>query len=169
MADQIHTKFTTDQVKELLEKYVRGEVQRKYLQEILGIGKSRFFKITQAYRKDKNSFSVDYKRSKPTRGIDQAIKDNIALELAIDKKAIKNKDVPLYKYNYSYIQKRLETKYKQSAALSTIIQYAKKNDFYLPKRAKAKAHDHEVLTTHAGELIQHDASYHMWAPDSGVK
>ena len=169
MADQIHTKFTTEQVKELLEKYIKGEVERKYLQEILGIGKSRFFEIIQTYRKDPITFSVDYKRSKPTRGIDQAIKDTLALELAIDKKAIKNKDVPLYKYNYSYIQKRLETKYKQSAALSTIIQYAKKNDFYLPKRAKAKAHDHEVLTTHAGELIQHDASYHLWAPDSGVK
>ena len=25
------------------------------------------------------------------------------------------------------------------------------------------------MTTHAGELIQHDASYHLWAPDAGVK
>jgi hypothetical protein len=169
MADQIHTKFTTDQVKELLQKYIDGAVERKHLQEVLGIGKSRFFEIIQAYRKDPKTFSVDYKRSSPTRGIDQAIKDNIALELAIDKKAIKNKDVPLYKYNYSYVQKRLKTTYKQKVSLNTIIKYAKANDYYLPKRPKAKAHDREVLTTYAGELIQHDASYHMWAPDSGVK
>jgi len=169
MASQIHTKFTTDQVKELLQKYVKGEVERKYLQEILGIKKAMFFRVLKAYRENPETFSVDYKRSSPTRSIAPEIKETIAKELAIDKKAIQNKDIPLYKYNYSYIQKRLETKYKQSAALNTIIQYAKANDFYLPKRKAPRAHDREVLTTHVGELIQHDASYHMWAPDSGVK
>jgi hypothetical protein len=169
MANQIHKSFTTDQVKELMQKYVKGEVGRKYLQEILGIGKSRFFEIIQDYRKNPETFSVEYKRSNPTRGIAPEIKANIAKELAIDKKAIQNKDIPLYKYNYSYVQKRLETKYKQSAALNTIIKYAKVNDFYMPKRKAPKAHDREVLTNYAGELIQHDASYHLWAPDSEVK
>jgi len=169
MAAQIHTKFTTEQVKELLQKYIEGAVERKYLQEILGVKKAMFFRTLKAYRENPTTFSVDYKRSSPTRSIAPEIKDTIAKELAIDKKAIQNKDIPLYKYNYSYVQKRLETKYKQSAALNTIIKYAKANDFYLPKRKTPKAHDREVLTTHAGELIQHDASYHLWAPDSGVK
>lgn len=169
MASQIHTKFTTDQVKELLTKYLNKEVERKYIQQILGIGKSRFFELIQAYRQNPETFSVDYKRSSEAKRIAPEIKDTILKELAIDKKAIKNKDIPLYKYNYSYVQKRLETKYKQSAALNTIINYAKANDYYLPKRKAPKAHDREVLTSHAGELIQHDASYHMWAPDSGVK
>jgi hypothetical protein len=169
MAGQIHTKFTTEQVKELMQKYLDGGVERKYLQEVLGIKKAMFFRVLKAYRDNPKGFSVDYKRSKPTRGVDQSIKDNIAKELAIDKKAIQNKNIPLYKYNYSYVQKRLETKYKQSVSLNTIIQYAKDNDFYLAKRPAPKAHDREVLTTHAGELIQHDASYHMWAPDSGAK
>lgn len=169
MASQIHKSFTTQQVKELLIKYLNKEVQRKYIQEILGIGKSRFFEIIQAYRNNPEVFSVDYKRSSEAKRIAPEIKNSIIKELAIDKKAIQNKDIPLYKYNYSYVQKLLETKYKQSAALSTIIQYAKANDFYLPKRKAPKAHDREVLTTHAGELIQHDASYHLWAPDSKVK
>lgn len=29
--------------------------------------------------------------------------------------------------------------------------------------------DREVLTDYAGQLIQHDASYHLWAPDSTTK
>ena len=169
MASQIHTKFTTDQVKELLQKYVKDEVERKYLQEILGIKKAMFFRILKTYRENPTGFSVDYKRSSEAKRIAPEIQENIIKELAIDKKAIQNKDIPLYKYNYSYIQKRLDTKYKQSAALNTIIQYAKANDFYLPKRKAPKAHDREVLTNYAGELIQHDASYHLWAPDSGVK
>lgn len=169
MASQIHKTFTTEQVKELLIKYLKKEVERKYIEQILGIGKSRFFELIQTYRSNPEEFSVDYKRSSEAKRIAPEIQDTIIKELAIDKKAIQNKDVPLYKYNYSYIQKRLETKYKQSAALNTIIKYAKANNFYLPKRKTHKAHDREVLTTHTGELIQHDASYHMWAPDSGVK
>lgn len=169
MAKQIHKKFTTDQVKELLQKYTNKEVERKYLQEILGIGRSRFFEILQDFRNNPKDFSVEYNRSSETKRIDPIIQKNILNELAIDKKAIQNQDIPLYRYNYSYVKKRLETHYKQSAALSTIIQYAKANDFYLPKRKKKKSHDREILTSHAGELIQHDASYHLWAPDSKIK
>jgi len=169
MAKQIHKKFTNEQVKELLEKYLNKEIERKYIEQIWGIKKAQFFRILAAYRKNPKEFSVEYKRSGQTRSIAPEVKNNIIKELAIDKKAIQNKDIPLYRYNYSYIQKRLEEKYDQSAALSTIIQYAKANDFYLPKRKKPKAHDREVLTSHAGELIQHDASYHLWAPDAAVK
>lgn len=169
MATQIHKRFSDEQVKELMQKYLNKEVERKYLQEILGIGKSRFFQLVQSYRENPGSFSVDYKRSGQTRSIDPAIKENIIKELAIDKKTIENKDIPLYRYNYSYVQKRLKRVYKQSAALTTIINHAKANGFYLPKRNKPKAHDREVLTNNAGELIQHDASYHLWAPDAGVK
>jgi transposase len=169
MASHIHTKFSNEQVKELMQKYLTKEIERKYIQEILGIGKSRFFEIIQAYRTSPEQFSVDYKRSGTTRSIAPEIKNNIIKELSIDKKLIQNKDVPLYRYNYSYIQKRLKKSYGQSVAVSTVIQHAKANGFYLAKRPKHKAHDREVLTNNAGELIQHDASYHLWAPDSGVK
>ena len=169
MSKQIHKKFTSEQVKELMQKYINKEVERKYLQEILGIRRSRFFEILQDFRNNPKDFSVEYNRSSEAKRIAPEIQNNIIKELAIDKNAIKNEDIPLYKYNYSYIKKRLEDTYNQSTALSTIIQYAKANDFYLPKRKKAKSHDREVLTTHAGELVQHDASFHLWAPDSKVK
>jgi len=45
---------------------------------------------------------------------------------------------------------------------------ARKKGFYL-KKPKRTAHDREVLTNYAGELIQHDSSYHLWAPDAGEK
>ena len=169
MAKQIHTRFSNEQVKDLLQKYLNGTVERKHVEQVLGIKQTRFFALIKAYRKSPEAFSVDYKRSGKTRSIAPEIKDNIIKELAIDKAAIRNKNVPLYKYNYSYVQKRLERQYRQTVAVSTIINHAKASGFYLPKRAKRKSHDREVLTTHVGELIQHDASYHMWAPDSGVK
>ena len=42
---QLHKRFTSDQVKELLERYSKREIERKYIQEILGIGKSRVFML----------------------------------------------------------------------------------------------------------------------------
>ena len=74
MGTQIHTKFTDDQVKELLQKYINGEVERKYIQEILGVKKAMFFRVLKSYRNNPNEFSVGYKRSGPTRSIDPEIK-----------------------------------------------------------------------------------------------
>lgn len=165
---QLHKKFTDEQIKELIEKYLRKEVGRKYLQEILGVNKTRFFALVKAYRDNPSAFSIRYVRKGKTRAIPEAVEANILKELAIEKMLIADKDVPVRSYNYSYIRDRLERAYKQKVSLSTIIAKAKKNDFYL-KKPKRTIHDREVLTNYAGELIQHDSSYHLWAPSAQEK
>ena len=37
---QVHKKFTDEQVKNLLERYLKHEIKRKYIQEILRIRKA---------------------------------------------------------------------------------------------------------------------------------
>ena len=165
---QLHKKFTDDQVKELIERYLNKEIERKYIQEILGIGKTRLFSLVKRYRKDPRSFTIQYTRKARTRSIAKSVEKNILKELAIEKKLIKDKNVPIRSYNYSYIKDRLEKEYKQKVSLPTIINRAKNNSFYL-KKPKKKAHDREVLTHYVGELIQHDTSYHLWAPDAKKK
>ena len=130
---QLHRKFTNEQVKELIEKYLRKEVERRYLQEILGINKTRFFALVKAYRDNPFHFSIQYVRKGRTRAIPEAVETNILKELAIEKKLIADKDVPVHSYNYSYIRDRLEREYKQKVSLSTIIDRARKNDFYCRK------------------------------------
>ena len=88
MAKQIHKKFTTEQVKELLQKYITKEIERKYLQEILGIRKSRFFKLLQDFKNNPKNFSVEYTRSSEAKRINPTIIKNLIKELAIDKKTI---------------------------------------------------------------------------------
>ena len=166
---QIHKKFTDQQVKELLQRYLDKNIERSYVQEILGIKKARFFSLIKEYRDDPAKFSVQYSRSVSTRAIDQDIEKNIIKELSIDKKAIQNKHIPLKYYNYSYVRDRLEKVYKQKVSLPTIIDRAKKNDFYIPRKDHKKKHDREVLTNYIGELIQHDTSYHLFAPSAGRK
>jgi hypothetical protein len=165
---QLHKRFTSDQVKELLERYSKNEIERKYIQEILGIKRRRFFVLLKEYKENPQLFTIQYNKTTPSRSISADIEQNILKELATDKKIIRDKEIPLKCYNYSYIQKRLRKTYRQKVSLNTIIHRAKKHGFYL-KKPKKKPHDREVLTHYAGELIQHDASHHLWAPAAQEK
>ena len=161
--EQLHKKFTDKQVKELLERYVKKEIKREYIQQILGIKKRRFWDLLKKYTNNPKDFTIRYSRTGKTRSIASAIEKNIMKELQLDKKLIADKDITTKSYNYSYIKDRLEDKYEQIVSLPTIINRAKKHGFYDAK-PKRKAHDREVLTNHVGELIQHDSSYHRWSP-----
>ena len=160
---QLHKKFNSNQVKELIERYLNKEIERKYIQEILGIKKARFFELTNKYRESPDEFTIQYSRNSKTRSVSRKIENNIIKELKFEKKLIDNKAVPLKSYNYSYIKDQLETKYDQKVSLPTIISRAKQNGFCL-KKPKKTIHDREVITNYAGELIQHDSSVHLWAP-----
>ena len=163
MSKQLHKNFTDDQVKSLFKKYSKGEIKLNYVLQILRIKRSRFFKLLAKYRKDPDSFSIQYERKTINRKINPDIEKNILKELKIEKDLIKAKEVPIKWYNYSYIKDLLEQKYSQKVSLPTIIDRAKRNNFYF-LRPKGKAHDREVITNYPGELIQHDSSHHLFAP-----
>jgi len=165
---QIHRKFSDDQVKSLLDKYVKKVIKREHIQEILGIKRRRFFSLLKGFKDNPDTFSVKYNRSQPKR-IEKKVEDNILKELSIEKGIIENTKVPLKNYNYSYIKNILAEKYDQQVSLPTIIDRAKENGFYLKKKKKRRLHDREVLTNYPGELIQHDSSHHLWAPDANEK
>ena len=133
---QIHKRFGDNDVKALLEKYIKKEVERKYIEEILGIKKRRFFELLRSYKEDPDSFTVKYKRTKPTRRIDKETEEAILTELKIEKDLIDLDDNPIVDYNYSYIADRLESKHNKRAALPTIIDRAKKHGYYIEKKRK---------------------------------
>jgi len=165
---QLHKKFTDYQIKELITRYLKKKIARKYIQEILGVKKTRFFALVKRLKDDPENFSISYSRRVPTRKIDPDIEKNIVKELKIEKDLIKAKEVPIKYYNYSYIKDLLEQKYSQKVSLPTIIDRAKRNNFYF-LRPKRKAHDKEVITNYPGELIQHDSSHHQFAPYAADK
>jgi len=161
---QLHKKFTNDQVKHFIERYLKKEIQGRYLQNILGIKKTRFFALVKQYQKDPEAFCIRHQRTTAPRTIDEATERNILKELSVDQQLITNKDVPLYHYNYSYIKEHLLKQYNQRVSVPTIIDRAKKHNLYIKRHKKKEVHDRQVLTCYAGELIQHDASIHLFAP-----
>ncbi|HOL22909.1 MAG TPA: hypothetical protein PLQ41_08685 [bacterium] len=168
MGKQIHRRLADEQVKGLLERYCSGEVELEYILKILEIKRRQFFKILKRYREDTASFSIAYNRQEKTRQIPRQVEMNIIKELKIERFLIEDPAMPVRNYNYSYVRDQLWKNYKQKVSVPTIIDRAKKNDFYLPKK-EHKKHDREVLTNYAGELIQHDSSQHKWSPYADKK
>lgn len=166
---QLHKRLATEQVKAILEKYRSGEMSAKEAAQYLEVGRSRFYELVAAHDENRENFSVAYVRSKAPRTIGPAIEKNIIRELNTEKeKIIDDPDVPTKRYNYSYIQNTLLEKYDQKVSLPTIIARAKAQGFWKGKPPK-KVHDREVITNFTGELIQHDSSHHLFAPDAKKK
>jgi len=169
MAERLHKRFSTEEVKMLLQKYLDEKVKLVYLLEILQVTRRRFFQLLKEYRKDPNNFSIQYKRKSATRRISREVEKNIINELKKEKKLIEDKNIPIAFYNYSYIKDQIYEQYGQRVSLPTIINRAKKEGFYRPRQKKRKTHDREVLTNYIGELIQHDSSHHEFSPYAGKK
>ena len=94
---QLHKRFTSDQIKELLQRYLRSEIERKYVQEILGIKERRFFALVKQYRENPHHFTVQYHRTSPPR-ISEELEKHMLREFSIEKDIIQNNDVPLTSY-----------------------------------------------------------------------
>ncbi len=166
---QLHKRLTTDQVKTILQKYRGREIGAKEAIRYLDVSRPRFYQILAEYGVNPDSYSIDYERTGSTRSLDRAIEKNILKELKTEKeKIIDNPDVPTKRYNYSYIQNLLMAKYDQKVSVPTIISRAKEQGYWKAKPPK-KVHDREVLTNFTGELIQHDSSHHLFAPDGKKK
>lgn len=169
MTDQLHKRFVTEEVKMLLEKYLDEKVELIYILEMLGVERSRFFELLKQYRSDPDSFSIQYRRKRPTRKIAKGVERSIMNELTKEKKLIEDKEIPITFYNYSYTKDQIYQNYGQKVALSTIIDRAKKWGFYKPRQKERKCHDREILTNYVGELIQHDSSHHRFSPYADKK
>jgi len=165
---QLHKKFTDDQIKNLLIRYLKKEIKRRHIQEILGVHKTRFFALVKRFKENPEHFSVSYCRSTPTRSIAKPIETNIIKELKIQEELIRAKEIPIKYYNYSCIKDILENDYHQKVSLSTIINRAKAKGYYL-RKPERKVHDKEVTTHYPGELIQHDSSHHQFSPHAAGK
>ena len=158
---QVHKRFTSAQVRFLLQAYLKGTMNRTEIQASLEIGKTRFFALLKQFRPDPESFEISYDRRSPGK-LTPATEAEIKRELLREKKLVEDPRLPISGYNYCALRDRLRKK-GVSVSATTITARAKALDCYRP-RPKRKVHDREVLTTSIGALVQHDASLHLWSP-----
>jgi hypothetical protein len=159
--EQLHKRFTNEQVGAILKGYCQGILERVSIQKMLGINKTRFFALVKEYRLNPKSFSLAYSRETPGR-LPAWIENEIEKELRLEKALIDDPTLPISSYNYSAIKDCL-AKRDVVVSLSTIINRAKHLGCY-QSHPRKKSHDREVVTMAIGSLIQHDASHHHWSP-----
>jgi hypothetical protein len=159
--DQLHKRFTAEQVKVLLQGYCQGTMSRAEVEEMLNIGKTRFFALLKEYQQSPATFSIVYERDTPAR-LSARVEAAIEQALLREKELVDDPQLPISDYNYSALRDRLK-KTGVTVSATTITGRAKKLECYKPHR-KGKAHDRQVVTAAIGALVQHDASLHLWSP-----
>ena len=164
--DQLHKRFTVEQIKVLLRGYVQGTMSRTEVEEMLHISKTRFFALLKDYRENPETFSITYARDTPAR-LSVSIEAAIETALLQEKELVDDPHLPISDYNYSALRDRLN-KRGVTVSATTITARAKQLDCYKP-HPKGKAHDRQVVTTAIGALVQHDASLHLWSPFASEK
>jgi hypothetical protein len=159
--DQLHKRFTVDQVKVLLQGYCQGTMSRAEVEEMLNIGKTRFFALLKEYQQSPATFCITYERDTPGR-LSANVEAAMKTELLREKGLVEDRRLPISDYNYSAVRDRLK-KTGVTVSATTLTDRAKKLECYIPRR-KGKAHDRQVVTATIGALVQHDASLHLWSP-----
>jgi transposase len=126
MAEQAHKRLIDEQVKMVLDRFVKKQLKAKEAMALLGLKRSQFFQWAKEYREKAEGFTIEYNRKGATRKISEEIEDNILKELKPEKELIEDPAMPIRFYNYSYIQDQLIKKYQHKVSLPTIIDRAKK-------------------------------------------
>jgi len=163
--EQLHKRYSEEHVRELLERYERGEVKRTAIEEVLGIGRSRFFELLEWHRA---KVVLWCQNRNCGRGLSSNVEEAMRSVLDLDKTLIETPDIPVWRYNYSYVREELRRKYGIKVSVPTIISRAKEWGYYKARR-KHTPHTREVISNYTGELIQHDSSHHLFAPMGGKK
>ena len=76
MAEQLRKRFSTEEVKMLLQKYLDEKVKSVYILKTLGVKRGRFFELLKEYKKVSASFSIQYKRKSTNRKISEEVEKN---------------------------------------------------------------------------------------------
>ncbi len=164
--DQLHKRFSVEQVKVLLQGYLQGTMARSEVEEMLQINKTRFFELLKEYRQEPEVFSIEYERATPAH-LSAEVEAAIQEELLREKALVEDPKLPIWDYNYSALRDRLRKKGMLVSA-TTITKRAKALGCYLPHPPK-KVHDRQVVTASIGAMVQHDASTHLWSPYASEK
>jgi transposase len=129
MTEHIHKRLADEQVRTILQRYLKKEISAEKGMDLLGLKRRGFFKWVKRYKEQGEDFSIGCKRSNEHKRISEEVEQNILKELTTDKTLIEDFAMPVRFYNYSFIKDQLMKKYQQEVSLPTIIDRAKKKVF----------------------------------------
>jgi len=82
-------------------------MSRAEVEEMLNIGKTRFFALLQEYQQSPATFAIAYERDTPAR-LSANVEAAIEKELLREKELVDDPQLPISDYNYSALRDRLK-------------------------------------------------------------
>ena len=160
---QLHKRFTTEQVKIILQWHCDKSLDAAGAMERLAIGERQFFKLLKDYRKNPEMFSIEYPHREAHNHLSDDVDIVIRQELEKEKSLIQNPAIPVRQYNYAAVRDEIARTVGRSITSQTIRNRAHEWGFVTTK-PPPQQHDRVVQTTAVGMIFQHDASDHLWSP-----
>lgn len=160
---QLHKRFTSEQVKIILQWYCDKAIDLAGARERLELSEQGFFRLLRKYRNDPDSFAISYPHRAAHNRFGGEIDSSIRTELEKERSLIANPAIPLKQYNYSAVRDEVMRKLGRNISDETVRSRAHAWGF-TTATPPPKRHDRIVLTTAAGMIFQHDASDHLWTP-----
>lgn len=164
MVEQLHKRFTDDQIKLLLDLYLRKALTLDEILIQLGCGRTRFFQLLKKYRNTSVDFTIAYCRHKPQHQLPEEVDNLIRKELETEYQLIRDPKTTITQFNYAYLTDCIRKQLNQPISAQTVRNRAKEWGYYIPARKKEKRPPRHVLTNAPGMLLQHDSSHHKWTP-----
>jgi hypothetical protein len=164
----LHKRVSIEKARQILDWYQQKTITLEAALSSLGIKRRRFYELLEQYRAGKLT-SLQPVRTNVHLRLPKAIDEIIREELDKEKRLINNPGTTIRTYNYQVVRDEVVKRIGRTVSAQTVRNRAKAWGFYLPPPSSKKKHVRVVMTTAVGLLLQHDASHHIWAPDSGVK
>jgi hypothetical protein len=108
MGKHLRKNFTVEEVIQIFKRYLNGEIGVDEAHTFLKISRRQFFDVFKKYRTNPKGFNLQYERSNPPRQLPKEYESRIEQALKKEKRLIDDKDVPIRRYNYSYVKTQLE-------------------------------------------------------------
>lgn len=134
MSQQLHKRFTDEEVKDVFCKYHKQALTVQEAARFLRVKERQFFVLLGRYRQSPATFTVGFKRAQAPRRIDERSEKKILGELKKEATLIADERNPIRFFNYSYVKELLQDKHGVQVSLPTIISRAKKMGITKRKR-----------------------------------
>lgn len=164
MGEQLHKRFTDEQIKLLLDLYLQKALTIEEVLIQLHCSRARFFQLLKKYRAAPDNFTLSYPHRRSHHRLPEEVDKIIRNELETDYRLIRDPETTITNFNYAYLTDCINKQIKQPISAQTVRNRAKEWGYYIPTRKKEKNPPRYVLTNAPGMLIQHDSSHHKWSP-----
>lgn len=167
--EQLHKRLTRETVEEVLEGFHEGRISEKIACKLLTVSRRHLHRIRKRwlYCKGRNEeFKLYNRKNSALHSFPKEVEKFLHEELGYirDKAEVYNRN-----FNFEFTAQKLEEKFNRKFHRNSIRRFALREGYYTATPEEKEKVYVRFETSGPGALFQHDASTHLWLPDTMQK